>query len=122
VPRRREPADQAEAVAVARALGEDRPGRLEQRILEELVYERVRVNVNMCELMTFELDLSASIERALTACARSPDERSTLTLDYLQSAWERVTEDVLGGFLDHEMGSHDPDDGDGDLDVETPPS
>jgi hypothetical protein len=84
-------------------MAEDTPGRLERRILEELIYERVRVSVDLCELMAFELDLSASIERALSGCAESPGERSDLTLDYLQRAWERVSEEVLGGMLEQEM-------------------
>jgi hypothetical protein len=103
VPRRREAADRLVGQAVLRGLAEEGPGRLERRILEELIYERVRVSVDLCELMSFELDLSASIERALVACVESPGERSDLTLDYLQRAWERVSEEVLGGMLDQEM-------------------
>jgi len=105
VPRRRERADRLAGQALLRALTEDVPGRLERKILEELIYERVRVSVDLCELMAFELDLSASIERALSTCAESPGERSDLTLDYLQRAWERVSEEVLGGMLDQEMGA-----------------
>ncbi len=69
---------------------------LDRRILEELIYERVRVAVDLCELVTFEEDLSTSISRALTRCARSPAERANLTLDYLHRAWDRVTDEVLG--------------------------
>jgi hypothetical protein len=105
VPRRREVADRLVGQAVLRGMADDAPGRLERRILEELIYERVRVSVDLCELMAFELDLSASIERALAGCVESPGERSDLTLDYLQRAWERVSEEVLGGMLEQEMGA-----------------
>jgi hypothetical protein len=104
VPRRREDAERAEAEAVARALADETPVPLERRILEELIYERVRVTVDLCELMAFELDLSASIERALAACAPSPGERTDLTMDYLRRAWERMSDEVLGVLLDRELG------------------
>src|SRR5258706_15899276 len=101
MPRRRDPADRLEA---ARALADETPGRLERRILEELFYERVRVSVDMCELMAFERDLSSSIERALSACAESQSERTDLTLDYLQLAWERLSDEVLGILVDSVVG------------------
>jgi hypothetical protein len=104
MPRRREPRERLEAQAVARALADDRPGRLERKILEELIYERVRVTVDLCELMDFELDLAASIERALSVCAEAPGERADLTLDYLHRAWERMTCEVLGGLAERELG------------------
>ena len=78
MPRRRDVADRAEASAVARAFAARQSettaasARLERKILEELIYERVRVAVDMCRLMEFELDLASSIERALSACAESP--------------------------------------------------
>ena len=100
MPRRRDAADRAEAEAVARALADGSSGRIERKILEELIYERLRVTVDMCELMTFELDLAASIERALSACAESPGERSDLIFDLLHRAWERVTEEVLETFAE----------------------
>src|SRR4051812_14746848 len=104
MPRRREPADQLEAAAVARALADETPGRFERRVLEQLIYERVRQSVDVCELMSLQLDLSASVENALSACARSPGERSDLTMDYLQRAWERLSDEVLGRFFEGELG------------------
>lgn len=68
---------------------------LSERILEELIYERVRLTVDLCELLAFEADLSASIERALRDCARSPEKRSKLAMDYLQQAWERVGDEIM---------------------------
>jgi hypothetical protein len=109
MPRRRDVADRAEASVVARAFAARQSettaasARLERKILEELIYERVRVAVDMCRLMEFELDLSSSIERALSTCAESASERSDLTLDFLQRAWERVTEEVLGSLAEGEV-------------------
>ncbi len=79
------------------------PAGLERKILEELIYERVRVTVDMCALVEFELDLAASIDRALHACAASPTERSDLALDYVQRAWDRLTEEVIGGLAEREL-------------------
>lgn len=78
------------------------PPDLERRILEELIYERVRVTVDLCELMAFEMDLAASIERALVTVRGSPGERSDLLLDYLQRAWARLTDEIHGRLLEHE--------------------
>jgi hypothetical protein len=109
MPRRRDAADRAEASTVVRAFAAREAettaasARLERKILEELIYERVRVAVDMCRLMEFELDLASSIERALSACAESPSERSDLTLDFIQRAWERVTEEVLGQLAEGEV-------------------
>ena len=80
---------------------------LERRILEELIYERVRLTVDLCELMAFEVDLSASIERALVSVARSPAQRSDLTLEYLQRAWNRLSEQVVGRLAEGELGAGD---------------
>ena len=43
----------------------------ETRLLEELVYERVRLHVDLLELIDFEKDLSQSITRALRAGSRA---------------------------------------------------
>ena len=78
---------------------------LDRRILEELIYEKVRLTVDLCELMAFEVDLSASIERALMSVARSPQQRSDLTLEYLQRAWDRLSEQVVGHLAEAELGA-----------------
>ena len=83
-------------------LDQDDASRLDRKILEELIYERVRLNVDLCELLEFEADLSESISRALRACA-TPGDRNQLTLDYMQRAWERVTEEVLGELIEQEF-------------------
>lgn len=71
---------------------------LDKRILEELIYEKLRLTVDLCELLHFEEDLATSVERALERCARSPAERASLSLAYLERAWKRVVEEVQ-----HEM-------------------
>ena len=68
--------------------------RLDRRILEELIYERVRVTVDLCKLVAFEADLRSSIRRALEQCASSPDEREGLAERYLCRAWRRVSREV----------------------------
>jgi hypothetical protein len=83
-------------------------GRLAQKILEELVYERVKITVDLCELMAFEEDLAVSIDRALTSCAGSPEERSSLALEYLQRAWERLSDEVMVGFAEAEAQAWSP--------------
>jgi hypothetical protein len=103
MPRRRELSDRAaEAVLIGRLDG-DEAARLDRKILEELIYERVRLTVDVCEVLAFEADLANSIERALQGRAGSDDDRSQLTLDYLQRAWERVTEETLGALIDQEF-------------------
>lgn len=67
---------------------------LERRILEELIYERVRLSLDLVELLAFEADLSASIDRALQSCAASKDERNELSLRFLERAWERLSAEV----------------------------
>jgi hypothetical protein len=82
-------------------------GRLAQRILEELVYERVRVAVDLCELVSFEQDLAISIDRALTTCAESAEERQSMALEYLHRAWERLSDEVMVGFAEAEQEATD---------------
>ncbi|ACY14363.1 hypothetical protein [Haliangium ochraceum] len=42
---------------------------IEQRILEELVYDRVRTSVNLCQLVIIEQELDDSIRRALDSAS-----------------------------------------------------
>lgn len=65
---------------------------LERRILEELVYERVRVAVNLCQLVIFEQDLDKSIQRVIdgSACQK---ECQDLAHEYIDKAWERLQEE-----------------------------
>jgi hypothetical protein len=70
--------------------------RLAHRVLAELIYERVRVTIDMAELFAFEQDLAASIERALAGCDAAGLGRTELIFDYLTAAWERISDDVMG--------------------------
>ena len=69
---------------------------LDRKILEELIYERVRLAVDLCELVTFEEDLAVSIERALARCGGSAGERADLSQRFLAAAWERLGQEVAG--------------------------
>lgn len=60
------------------------------RILDELVYERVRLSLELAELVAFERDLGASIERSLAGCASSREEQSRLARKCLARAWRRI--------------------------------
>jgi hypothetical protein len=66
--------------------------RWQGALLEELIYERVRLNVDLLELVDFERDLAESIERALAACGAAED-RDRLASDYLERAWARLERD-----------------------------
>lgn len=63
------------------------------RLLEELVYERVRLHVDLAELVELERDLGQSIARALRACGSEGVEQENLARRYLDRAWERLEEE-----------------------------
>jgi hypothetical protein len=63
---------------------------LDKRILEELIYERVRLSVNLCQLVIFEQDLEKSIHRAMTSRAGDLQEQEALAREYIDKAWKRV--------------------------------
>jgi hypothetical protein len=63
---------------------------LDKRILEELIYERVRLSVNLCQLVIFEQDLEKSIHRAMSARAGGLQEQEALAREYIDKAWRRV--------------------------------
>ena len=67
---------------------------LDRRILEELVYEHVRVTVDLHELEQFEADVRASLSRALRDSAASPRERPRLLDRCLRLAWARVQREL----------------------------
>ena len=66
---------------------------LDKQILEELIYERVRLSINLCQLVIFEQDLEKSIDRAMNARAGSPERRAALAREYIDKAWRRVQEE-----------------------------
>ena len=65
----------------------------ETRLLEELVYERVRLHVDLLELIDFEKDLSQSITRALRAGGIDRDEEDATARRYIERAWRRLEEE-----------------------------
>jgi thioesterase domain-containing protein len=70
----------------------DAASRWERALLEELIYERVRLNVDLLELADFERELAASIEQALAACGARED-RDRLAREHLDRAWTRLERD-----------------------------
>jgi hypothetical protein len=64
---------------------------LERRILEELIYERVRASLDVAAIFELQEEVERSIERA--AAVGQPVESAAL--DYLVHAWERLSEELL---------------------------
>lgn len=65
----------------------------QSRLLEELIYERVRLHVDLVDLIDFERDLCQSITRALRASGTHPSEEDALARRYVQKAWHRLEEE-----------------------------
>ena len=66
---------------------------LEHKILQELIYERVRVSINLCQLVVFENDLDRSIKRAIESCPEPSEQRARLARQYVDEAWQRIEEE-----------------------------
>jgi hypothetical protein len=67
----------------------------ERRILDELVYGRVRSTVNLCQLVIIEQELEENIQRAMAPGeeAMGPavgGDAGELAREYVQRAWERL--------------------------------
>jgi len=62
----------------------------QNRLLEELIYERLRLHVDLIDLIDFERDLCESIARAMRTTGTDPAERSALTRRYVDRAWRRL--------------------------------
>jgi hypothetical protein len=58
-----------------------------ERILDELVFEKVRLGAQLCELLAFERDLDRSIFRALNQCDASAEAQR----DLLGRCFERAS-------------------------------
>lgn len=63
----------------------------DRRILQELIYERVRGSVNLCQLVIFERDLSSSVQRAHDH--REGVNAPELARQYMDDAWQRLEEE-----------------------------
>ena len=60
------------------------------KLLEELIYERVRLHVDLLELIDFERELNDSIERAMRQCGIDEPRDDDLGRRYLDLAWQRL--------------------------------
>ncbi|HWM84424.1 MAG TPA: hypothetical protein VNO33_01275 [Kofleriaceae bacterium] len=67
----------------------------QQRLLEELVYERVRLHVDLLDLIDFERDLCESIARALRASGTDPSEEEAVARSFVQRAWRRLEQEWM---------------------------
>ncbi|HUS64748.1 MAG TPA: hypothetical protein VMZ28_09415 [Kofleriaceae bacterium] len=63
---------------------------LNARLLEELIYERVRVHVDLLELIDFQRELEDSIARAMRSCGMDGRHDPELSKRYLDLAWRRI--------------------------------
>lgn len=63
---------------------------LNAKLLEELIYERVRLHVDLLELIDFQRELEDSIARAMRACGIDGSQDRQLGERYLDLAWRRI--------------------------------
>jgi hypothetical protein len=61
-----------------------------QQVLEELIYERVRLHVDLMSLIDFERELEESIGRALRELRSDESDAESLTRRFVEAAWRRV--------------------------------
>jgi hypothetical protein len=88
-----------------------------ERLLEELIYERVRAHLDLLELGLFEADLDLSIRRILDDLDRTVhpgDDDATgdapsavLATALIDRAWERVAAEWAERGSEHEDEEHD---------------
>ena len=64
-----------------------------ERLLEELIYERVKLHVDLLDLVDFERDLCESIVRALRSGGTDSVEVDARARHYLDRAWRRVEQE-----------------------------
>jgi hypothetical protein len=67
----------------------------QNRLLEELIYERVRLHVDLIDLIDFERDLGQSISRALREAGTDPGGEADLARRYVERAWNRLEEEWI---------------------------
>ena len=67
---------------------------IERDILEELVYDRVRASVNLCQIIVLERELEESIRRALGGAVAVPDDADAMAQEYVDRAWERIEHEL----------------------------
>jgi hypothetical protein len=67
---------------------------LDQQILEELVYERVKLAVDLYDLLAFEEDLDLSIQRAVERLGGPAALDDNLARTLVDAAWVRLSRDL----------------------------
>lgn len=60
------------------------------RVLQDLVYERVRYHVDLLSLVDFERGLGESIDRALEAEGATESDGDRMSRGLLDEAWRRL--------------------------------
>lgn len=81
----------------------DREQILDRRVLEEIVYHRVRLAIDLEDLDAFAEDLSRSFARVL-GLENAEHSSSHLAVELIETVWGRVTSDVLEELVDGEVG------------------
>lgn len=66
------------------------------RVLQDLVYERVRYHVDLLSLVDFERELGESIERALGGPGASGSGGERMSRGLLDDAWRRLEAEWRG--------------------------
>lgn len=80
---------------------------VDRKVLEELIYDRVRLAIDVEELDAFAEDLSLSVGRALDVRHEDAGVRGRLALELIETVWARATADVLEELITHEVGRVD---------------
>lgn len=65
----------------------------QRRLLEELVYERVKLHVDFLDLIDFERDLCESIARVLHANGTEPGQEEAVAHELVDQAWSRLEQE-----------------------------
>jgi hypothetical protein len=61
-----------------------------EKLLQELIYERVMLHIDLVDLIGFERELEEGIKRAMQASGVTADEWAARARQYLDDAWERA--------------------------------
>jgi hypothetical protein len=77
----------------------------EKAVLDELVYEKMRGSLDLCALVGFQVELSASVERVLQARKDriQVEDRADIVMECFHRAWQRLSEEVLSELSAHEL-------------------
>ena len=59
----------------------------------EYQFARVKLHVDLCELLDFERDLNDGIGRAMRACGVDETDSRNLGRRYVEAAWRRIEEE-----------------------------